>query len=103
MAQLPEAQIAVDRGKEQATPHILQLLASLCRSTSQPLVVLPSQSPRPVAQAVRVHTPPTQAPTPPAKLHALAQRPQSESVVERSVSQPLEGSPSQSPKPVAQA
>nr|MBK7068755.1 hypothetical protein [Deltaproteobacteria bacterium] len=50
-----------------------------------------------------MHTPPAQAPTPPVKLHAVPQRPQLESVVERSVSQPLAGSPSQSPKPVAQA
>lgn len=103
MEQLPPEQSPVARGKVHLVPHIRQFALSFCRSTSQPLTVLPSQSPRSVAHAVRVHSPPMQSPTPPKKLHSLPQRPQFVSVRARSTSQPLAVLPSQSPKPGAHA
>jgi len=54
IAQSPPAQTAAALAKRQRLPQVPQLAASLMRLTSQPLVVVRSQSPKPSWQAVCV-------------------------------------------------
>lgn len=63
----------------QAIPQPPQwaLVLSVC---SHPFMMLPSQLPRPAAQAMR-QTPPTQLPVPPVLLHALPHAPQCSTLV----------------------
>jgi hypothetical protein len=86
----------------QPTPQAPQWAFDVRVSVSQPLVVLPSQLPKPALQLATVHAPPAQPATPLATLHARPQAPQLDGVARRSVSHPLRGSPSQSPKPALQ-
>ena len=81
----------------QATLHAPQLALSLRVSTSQPLAARPSQSRKPAAQLVIAHAPEEQLEEALASTHARPQAPQWEALAERSVSQPLEEVPSQSP------
>jgi hypothetical protein len=74
--QRPPAHPAVALGTSQAVPQPPQLRGSPVRSTSQPLVALRSQSPRPALHVARPHTPATQAGVPPATEHAVEQLPQ---------------------------
>ena len=89
---------------EQTRPQAPQFEAEARVSTSHPLVGSPSQSAKPVAQT-GTHAPATQAFALVEGLVAQtrAQAPQFEAEVRVSTSQPFEGSPSQSAKPVAQA
>jgi len=81
----------------QASPHIRQFATSVRVSTSQPFAEFPSQSARSTAQLVRMHTPPMHVPAAPVNEHAIAQVPQCATDRARSVSQPFDAMPSQSP------
>jgi hypothetical protein len=72
-AQPPPMHAAVALGTLQALPQTRQLRGSLSSSVSQPLAVLPSQSPRPMLQADRWHTPAAHTALPPSTLQALPQ------------------------------
>ena len=74
-AQLPAAHIGVARTVEHRRPHAPQLLTVLV-GTSQPLVGLPSQSAKPVAQLPTRHAPETHEPSAFGGLHARPQAPQ---------------------------
>jgi hypothetical protein len=76
---------------------------SLRRMASQPVVVLPSRSQAVGRHATWVHTPAAQRLVAPGRAQRLPQAPQWVSLVVRSASQPLLGSPSQSPRPALQA
>ena len=97
-AQVPAAHVAVALGSAQARPHMPQWSLAVRVSVSQPLVTLPSQSTKPALHAT-AQRPAAHAGVPLAALHALPHIPQWAAVVERSVSQPLAGFMSQSPKP----
>jgi hypothetical protein len=89
-------------GELHALPHARQWLTELLRSASQPLPRLTSQSAKPALQ-LKPHSPPAHtgvalAPPP----QRAAQRPQCSVERFKSTSQPLRGSPSQSPKPGSQ-
>jgi hypothetical protein len=86
----------------QARPQAPQFEAALRVSTSQPLVGSPSQSAKPVAHT-GTQAPATQAFAVVEALvaHTRPQAPQLEAELRVSTSQPFEGSPSQSAKPVA--
>jgi hypothetical protein len=83
----------------QTRPHAPQLPVAVVRLTSQPLLALPSQSPKfalqrkPATPAVHVAVAFAGA------VAAAPQRPQCATLVSRFVSQPLLALPSQSPKP----
>jgi hypothetical protein len=84
----------------QAVPQRPQFMLLMRVSTSQPLVAVPSQSAKPVAQVAMRQVPIAQpavalAPT----VHALRQRPQWAALVEVFTSQPFAALPSQSAKP----
>jgi hypothetical protein len=89
----------------QACAQAPQLLSSLLRLISHPLIGLPSQSAKPALQADTVHWPDEQADA--AVLARLLQlsphAPQFATEVDRLVSQPSAGFPLQSPKPALQA
>jgi len=98
-AQAPAVHAPVPLAGLHARPHAPQLTV-VSRVTSQPLAALPSQFPRPAAQAMP-HAPAAQAADPPAGAgQALRQAPQWDVEVRVSVSQPLAALPSQSPRPV---
>lgn len=97
--QVPEEQRGVAWGPAtHGRRHAPQLAVSVLRSASQPLVVLPSQSPRPPAQ-VEVQTPRVHVPIP----QERPQAPQFALLVSVFTSQPLAGFRSQSAKPGAHA
>ncbi len=58
MTQDPARHAAVPPAVGQTLPQVLQLPTLVCRSVSQPLAVLPSQSPQPVSQRMIVHAAP---------------------------------------------
>jgi hypothetical protein len=97
-AHVPAAHVAVALGSAQARPHIPQWSLAVRVSVSQPLAALPSQSPKPALHAT-AQRPDAHEGVPLAALHALPHAPQWAAAVERSVSQPLAGFMSQSPKP----
>jgi hypothetical protein len=83
----------------QARPHTPQCVALARTSTSQPLVGLPSQSPKPIAQR-REHVPAEHTAVALGPVgHIRPQAPQWLLSVFKNTSQPLLGLPSQSPKP----
>ena len=100
IAQAPEAQVAVAWLRAQGTPHPPQL-ASVVNGLSQPLASSPSQLPVPGLQTVHAHVPARQPAWPPGQVHAWPQAPQWLTLAVLSVSQPLAGLLSQSPKPVS--
>jgi hypothetical protein len=71
-------------------------------SASHPLAGLPSQSAKPAAQARTAQAPTVQVAVALGSAHARPQAPQLGALAVSSASQPLEASPSQSPKPAAQ-
>lgn len=79
-----------------APPHAPQLPALVLKSVSQPLEILPSQSPQPAVQAI-LHAPAKQLGVPFALLHAPAQPPQFATSEFRLISQPVVAMPSQFP------
>jgi hypothetical protein len=85
-----------------AWPHAPQSVRLVAVLVSQPVVGSPSQSAKPVAHAVRAHTPALHAPVAWAGAHAWPHAPHAARLVRRSVSQPLPAAPSQSPKPGSQ-
>lgn len=90
-------------GVAHRTPHPPHREGSLRRSTSQPFSASPSQSAKPVAQALP-HTPAAQVGVALARIgHALLHAPQCATLVAVAVSQPLAVIPSQSSKPAPQA
>ena len=97
--QAPPAQTGVPWTSDgQAMPQAPQLARLVPRLVSQPLTALPSQLPKPAAQAPRPHTPPTHVALALAgRGHALPHTPQLSTVTARLVSQPFVGSLSQSP------
>jgi hypothetical protein len=92
----PVAQVAVAFVRLQAVPHEPQFV-SVVRLASQPLFLLPSQSPKPGLQT-GAHAPPVQAVGPFALVQLAPHAPQL-LVVVRLASQPLALFPSQLPKP----
>lgn len=82
--------------------HAPQWLSDVRVSTSQPLAAIRSQSAKPGLHAPTVQIPPTQRPVPLAAVQRDPQAPQCCASVIVFVSQPLKGSPSQSPKPKEQ-
>jgi hypothetical protein len=100
-AQTLFTQLVVPFGLRQRVPHPPQSFVLFVRFTSQPLSGLPSQLPRPLLHT-GAHTPPAHEVVPPEFVHCLPQVPQLFTVVFRSVSQPLVGLPSQSPRPPLQ-
>src|SRR4051794_637032 len=103
MRQLPSVQAAGPLAVPQARPQAPQLRRSESICASQPLPRLsPSQSAKPAAQ-LPVQTPPEHAGTGTLLPEQITpQAPQLPAPPKRSDSQPLVGSPSQSPKPPAQ-
>jgi hypothetical protein len=91
------APIAHTRPLAQALPQAPQWVLALRVSTSQPLAALPSQSPRPVAQAATAQAPLSQRAVAPASAQVMPQPPQWVALVRVSASQPLAALPSQSP------
>ena len=83
-------------------PHAPQLALSVRVSTSHPLAGLRSQSAKPAAQVATAHAPTVQVAVALGSAQVRPHAPQLASVVPRSVSQPLDAAPSQSPKPAAQ-
>jgi len=101
--QVPLPQVALAwAGAAHARPHAPQCEVLVRVSTSQPLLALPSQSPKPAAQAVSPHTPDSQAALALLSEQRCPQRPQCVLLVRRLVSQPLDSTRSQSSKPTAQ-
>jgi len=97
--QAPAVHAPVPLAGAQARPHAPQF-AMVSRVVSQPLAALPSQLPRPAAQATP-QVPALHVAVPPAGVgQALLQAPQWASEVRVSVSQPLAALPSQLPRPV---
>jgi hypothetical protein len=96
--QPPAAHAAVALGSTQALPHTPQCEVLVVRLVSHPLAALPSQLPKPALQVIP-HMPLVQVAVPLLALHTLPQAPQWVGEDERSVSQPLETTPSQLPRP----
>src|SRR3954452_15653791 len=82
-----------------AVPHVLQLPASLVRSTSQPSAGSPLQSPKPAGQLLMPQLPSLHQGVPFLPSQILPQPPQLVTSLVVLVSQPLPRSPSQSAKP----
>lgn len=97
-----ETQLAAAFANAHACPHEAQFAVLLVVSVSQPLLVIPSQSPRPAAQLERVHTPAVHDAPPPENMQTFPHELQLFTLVCVFVSQPSEVSPLQSPKPVLQ-
>jgi hypothetical protein len=87
----------------QALSQRPQWATALRVSVSQPLVALPSQFEKFVAQVATAHAPAVHAAVALARLHPRPQAPQWVVLLRVSTSQPLPGSPSQSAKPASQA
>lgn len=86
----------------QEVPHALQCVTSVFVSTSQPLVGLLSQSPKPVSQDATAQRPIVHLGVALGVVQAAPHVPQWSSSALRSVSQPLSLMPSQSAKPASQ-
>jgi hypothetical protein len=86
----------------QVIPHAPQLFASARVSVSQPLAGFMSQSAKPASHIATAHAPIRQAGVAWASVHARPHAPQWATAAVTSVSQPLAGVASQSPRPVAQ-
>jgi hypothetical protein len=95
---VPPTQEALALGKTQRLPQLPQWLMLLRWSTSQPLLTLPSQLPKPVLQVIDTHTPPAQVGIPLVSLQLRLQAPQCRTSVLRSTSQPSVSVPLQSPR-----
>jgi hypothetical protein len=83
-------------------PHAPQLALLAVRSVSQPFAGLPSQSPKPVAQVAMAQRPMVHAAEALGTWQRLTHAPQRAGSLFKLVSQPLAGSPSQSPHPCRQ-
>jgi hypothetical protein len=94
-AHAPAAQAATPLGKVHALPQRPQWATSVAKVTSHE-AGLPSQSPKPAEQVVRVHTPIVQAAPAPGNEHTVAHVPQWLVSLRVFTSQPFIGSPSQS-------
>jgi hypothetical protein len=99
---VPIVHTAVALEGAHSLPHAPQCVSELVSDVSQPLVALPSQSPKPALHAPIRHVPPTHEVVALGRLQARPQAPQCAAVVLRSVSQPLAALPSQLPRPIAQ-
>ena len=103
-----EAQVAPHAPPEQTwpaaqrVPQRPQLVLSVRVSASQPLAGAPSQSAKPAAQAAMAQAPAAQLAVALGSAHVRPHAPQLVALVARSVSQPVEARPSQSPKPPTQ-
>ena len=86
----------------QLVPQVPQLPLSACVLTSQPLAATPSQSAKPGAQAPMAQVLAAHIADACGRTHARPQAPQLLTLSVVLLSQPFDGSPSQSPKPVAQ-
>ncbi len=86
-----------------ARAHAPQFSASLARLDSHPSTAEALQFAKTVPHAARVHTPATHAPKPFGGAHACPHAPQFDRLVESSVSQPFDGSPSQFANPALHA
>jgi hypothetical protein len=84
-------------------PQRPQCVTEARTSVSQPLVALPSQSPKPSTHAATAQEPISQTAVALGGSQRRPQAPQWEALVRVSVSHPLAASPSQSAKPVAHA
>jgi hypothetical protein len=82
-----------------ARPHAPQWALLVWVLVSHPLAALPSQLPKPVAQAPSAHAPPAQVAAALAKLHTVPHAPQCAVLVVVLVSHPLVALPSQLPNP----
>jgi hypothetical protein len=103
MPQVPLAgsrQLALPPLSEQRLSQLPQV-SGAPRSASQPFQGSPSQSAKPALHAT-VQVPPVHLPLPFAGMHTLPQPPQLRPSASVGVSQPFDGSPSQSVKPWAQ-
>jgi hypothetical protein len=101
--QRPAVQRPVPLAGRHTVPHVPQLVALVCASTSQPLAGFMSQSRKPAAQ-VYVHVPLLHDATALGRAaHARPQVPQCATELRTSASQPFAGLLSQSPKPVVHA
>jgi hypothetical protein len=98
---VPLAHDAVAFGRLQPTPQPPQF-ASVFNGVSQPFVTSPSQLPKPPSH-VGAHTPPLHAIAPWSFVHGRSQPPQCPVDVNVFTSQPVAGSPSQSPRPASHA
>jgi len=76
MAQVPLLQVAAALANVHLVPQALQLLTSVLRLTSQPLVALPSQLPEPAVHAPIVQVLLTQLAAALANVHTVPQPPQ---------------------------
>jgi len=95
--QRPDAQVGeAPATLGQAVPHVPQLVSVVRRSVSQPLAALTSQSPKPIAHAVRAQAPMTQLDDACGSEHTRPHAPQFEALVRTSTSHPLADAPSQS-------
>lgn len=94
---VPVLQEDVPFAREQATPHMAQLL-SVVSEVSQPLPSTPSQSPHPVSQTAMAQDTEAQVAVAWARAHGEPQAPQLE-VVLNDASHPLPSIPSQSSHP----
>jgi hypothetical protein len=101
-AQLPLTQTAPALARLHARPHAPQFETSAEVRTSQPSASLPLQLAKPVSHAPTRHAPSTHDAAAFDGRQSAPQAPQCAVVVRRLVSQPFEGSPSQSPKPRSQ-
>jgi hypothetical protein len=99
VSQFPAAQVGVASARVQAVPHAPQLV-SVVRVDSQPLDSFRSQLPKLELHVVSAQVPVAHVEAPLGREHAVPQEPQLASVVS-GVSQPLEATRSQSPKPAS--
>jgi len=76
MVQRPAAQVAAALANWQLLPHTPQLVTVVLVLTSQPLLALPSQLPKPALHAARVHALDAQPATPLARVHTVPHAPQ---------------------------
>jgi hypothetical protein len=81
-----------------ARPHAPQCRTSAAVLASQPLDAAPSQSAKPALQLATTHPPARHAAVAFGSMHPAPQAPQWAAVTWRSVSQPFEATPSQSPR-----
>jgi hypothetical protein len=95
----PDAQEALALAKVQTFPQVPQLLALVLVLVSQPLEATASQLPKPALHAPRAHAPDAQEALALAKVQTFPQAPQLVALVLVLVSQPLEATASQLPKP----
>ena len=101
--QLPLVQVGVPPAVEHLVVHALQLLTSVFRLTSQPLLARPSQSAKPALQAPIAQVPLLQVAAAFANVHLVPQALQLLTSVFKLTSQPLVAEPSQLPEPAVQA